>query len=372
VSKRVKYVRWLLVTLLLLSAGRVVGFAVLFGRESLQLDFSAFYTAGQATACGLSPYQNHLAHTPPIWDGFGLLQHSRFLYPPLAARVFQPLAHLPYRVAKGVWTGLALVCIACAMWVAHKSLRARMGRDAMIVAGICVCLFHPVLALLERGQVDGITLALLAAFVYLIQRKKKQRAAAGLCLALATLLKLHCVYFAPFLILRKKWIALAGFTSGCLLIGLCSLALDGYAVCYAGHSMGGAVGVLRASVDARIRGLISLAGMVDTRGFAQREFGDVTPGAGNMWDDPACPLSQAYLDDLTAIGTVVDRATRISVPWLLVHGTEDDVVPLGDSQGIFEQANEPKKLVVLQGADHVFSGDATQAASRAVLAWLKA
>ena len=148
-------------------------------------------------------------------------------------------------------------------------------------------------------------------------------------------------------------------------------ALDGYAVCYAGHSMGGAVGVLRASEDARIRSLISLAGMVDTKGFAQREFGDVTPGAGNMWDDPACPLSQAYLDDLTAIGTVADRAARISAPWLLVHGTEDDVVPLGDSRAIFERANEPKKLAVLQGADHVFSGDATQAARRAILAWLK-
>lgn len=148
-------------------------------------------------------------------------------------------------------------------------------------------------------------------------------------------------------------------------------ALDGYAVCYAGHSMGGAVGALRASEDARIRALISLAGMVDTKGFAQREFGDVTPGAGYMWDDPECPLSQAYMDDLTAIGTVVDRATRISVPWLLVHGTEDDVVPIEDSRAIFERANEPKELAVLQGADHVFSGDATPAAIRAVLAWLK-
>ena len=148
-------------------------------------------------------------------------------------------------------------------------------------------------------------------------------------------------------------------------------ALDGYAVCYAGHSMGGAVGALRASEDARIRALISLAGMVDTKGFAQREFGDVTPGAGYMWDDPECPLSQAYVDDLTAIGTVVDRATRISAPWLLVHGTEDDVVPIEDSQAIFERANEPKELAVLQGADHVFSGDATPAAIRAVLAWIK-
>lgn len=227
VSKR-KYVRWLLVTLLLLSGGRVVGFAVLFGRESLQMDFSAFYTAGQAAARGLSPYRNHLARTPPIWDGFGLLGHSRFLYPPLAARLFQPLSHLPYRVAKGLWTGLALVCIALAMWVAHATLRPRTGRDAAIGTGICVCLFHPLLTLLERGQVDGVTLLSLVAFVSLLQRGKRQRVASGLCLALATLLKLHCVYFAPFLILQKKWAALVGFASGCLFFGLCSLALDGH------------------------------------------------------------------------------------------------------------------------------------------------
>ena len=227
VSKQ-KYIRWLLVTLLLLSAGRVVGFAVLFGRESLQLDFSAFYTAGQAVAQGMSPYRNHLARTPPIWDGFGLLRHSRFLYPPLAARLFQPLSHLPYRVAKGLWTGLALVCIALAMWVAHAALRPRMGRDAAIGAGICVCLFHPLLTLLERGQVDGVTLLSLVGFVSLLQRGKRRQIASGLCLALATLLKLHCVYFPPFLILRKKWIALVGFTGGCLFFGLCSLALDGH------------------------------------------------------------------------------------------------------------------------------------------------
>ena len=134
--------------------------------------------------------------------------------------------------------------------------------------------------------------------------------------------------------------------------------------------MGGAVGVLRASTDARIQYLISLAGMVDTKGFAQREFGDVTPDKGNMWDDPDCPLSSAYMDDLTAIDTVVNRASQISVPWLLVHGTEDDVVPIEDSQAIFERANEPKKLVILNRADHVFSDDATPAMIQTVIDWI--
>jgi len=148
-------------------------------------------------------------------------------------------------------------------------------------------------------------------------------------------------------------------------------ALDGYSICYAGHSMGGAVGVLRTSTDGRIQALISLAGMVDTKGFAEREFGEETPDEGNMWDDPDCPLSSAYMGDLTAIDTVVERATQITVPWLLVHGTEDDVVPIEDSQAIFEKANDPKELVVLQGADHVFNDDATAEMIAVVVPWIQ-
>ena len=106
------------------------------------------------------------------------------------------------------------------------------------------------------------------------------------------------------------------------------------AICYVGHSMGGAVGVLRASRDERIRLLVSLAGMVHTTAFNEREFGEVEPDAGCMWDEPECPLSRAYVDDMNSIGTVVDRAGAIQVPWLLVHGSEDDVVPVGDSHDI--------------------------------------
>ncbi|WP_342349682.1 alpha/beta fold hydrolase [uncultured Nitrospira sp.] len=132
-------------------------------------------------------------------------------------------------------------------------------------------------------------------------------------------------------------------------------ALDGWNILYVGHSMGGAVGVLQSGKDTRIVGLVSLAGMVHTEAFAQREFGDVTPDEGFMWDESACPLSQAYMDDMAAIGTIVTRAPSIQVPWLLVHGTEDDVVPLQDSLDIFERANEPKQLEQIEGADHMFS-----------------
>lgn len=148
-------------------------------------------------------------------------------------------------------------------------------------------------------------------------------------------------------------------------------ALAGRTICYVGHSMGGAVGVLRASADARIRCLVSLAGMVHTGAFAQREFSQVKPDEGCMWDEPACPLSRAFMDDLGRIGTVVDRAAQIKVPWLLVHGTEDDVVPIQDTHDIFARANEPKRFVEIKGSSHVFAGEFTPMMVGTVVPWVR-
>ena len=147
--------------------------------------------------------------------------------------------------------------------------------------------------------------------------------------------------------------------------------LNEYTVCYVGHSMGGAVGVLRASEDKRIQLLVSLAGMVHTKAFAQREFGDVTPDEGFMWDEPDCPLSQAYMDDLTQINTVVDLSPQITIPWLLVHGDEDDIVPIKDSHDILAKANSQAQLVTLEGANHVFGDEYTPVMVEKVIAWIK-
>lgn len=141
-------------------------------------------------------------------------------------------------------------------------------------------------------------------------------------------------------------------------------------LCYVGHSMGGAVGVIRAAEDSRIKRLISLAGMVDTAGFAQREFGDVEPDKGNMWDDEDCPLSKSYMDDLTGIGSVAEYASKITVPWLLVHGTEDDVVTIQDSKDILAKAGSNASLVEITGSDHVFNGEACEKMIATVKDWL--
>jgi pimeloyl-ACP methyl ester carboxylesterase len=149
-----------------------------------------------------------------------------------------------------------------------------------------------------------------------------------------------------------------------------TLERGGWRVAYAGHSMGGAVGVLAAAADARLRKLVSLAGMVHTADFARRKFGALVPGRDTMWEKPECPLSQAFVDDMQAIGSVLPQAALVRVPWLFVHGSADTVVPLQDSRDALAATPAPAELVVLEGCDHVFSDGADRQMADAVVRWL--
>jgi fermentation-respiration switch protein FrsA (DUF1100 family) len=148
-------------------------------------------------------------------------------------------------------------------------------------------------------------------------------------------------------------------------------ALPRRTIAYAGHSMGGAVGVLRASRDPRIRFLVSLAAIVHARAFAERAFGNLAPGTGLMFGKPGCVLSQAYLDDLSEIGSVIHHVDEVTVPWLFVHGARDALVPIGDSYDAYGRARGPKQLVVLDEADHVFEPGLTPRMVEAVTDWCR-
>jgi len=60
------------------------------------------------------------------------------------------------------------------------------------------------------------------------------------------------------------------------------------------------------------------------------------------------PISILPLDrfnNLSKIGLV-------RCPVLLLHGTQDDVIPLHHSETLYENTTAPKKLLKIEGADH--------------------
>jgi pimeloyl-ACP methyl ester carboxylesterase len=148
-------------------------------------------------------------------------------------------------------------------------------------------------------------------------------------------------------------------------------ACSGWEVVYAGHSLGAVVGVMVAAHDPRIRALVSLAGMVHTADFARRKFGDLTPGVDTMWDKPECPLSESFLADMDSVHSVQELGASIAVPWLLIHGTADTVVPAEESEAMLEVAAGEAEMVVMDGVDHVFSDAAAAAMAQIVTDWVR-
>jgi pimeloyl-ACP methyl ester carboxylesterase len=145
----------------------------------------------------------------------------------------------------------------------------------------------------------------------------------------------------------------------------------GLKVAYAGHSMGGAVGALAAARDERIHALLALAGMTHTAAFVAREFGEITPGAGCMWEDENCPLSQNFTDDLTAIGDTLSAITAVPQACFFIHGSADDVVPIQDGKDAYAAAEPPKQWLEIPGAGHSFDEASYSTIADAVDAWLQ-
>lgn len=218
--------RLVLVAVVVLLAVRLVGFMWDFGQQSLQMDFAAYYTAGESVAAGLDPYRNHVTREPPIWDGRCGFRHSRFLYPPLVAVAFTPVAQFSYHTAKWLWMIGSLAALAGALAVVFWALGTRPGVDRLLVTAAVVLGFYPLLTLLERGQIDAHTLLLFCCGAALLTRGRQPLLAGGL-LAFATVLKLPLILVVVFLLWRRRWQALAGFFLGGVVVVLLSVVFAG-------------------------------------------------------------------------------------------------------------------------------------------------
>ena len=53
----------------------------------------------------------------------------------------------------------------------------------------------------------------------------------------------------------------------------------------------------------------------------------------------------------------ISRADRISVPVLLIHGTADTFVPPIMSDALYERIQSPKRILIVQDAEHIMSYD---------------
>lgn len=95
---------------------------------------------------------------------------------------------------------------------------------------------------------------------------------------------------------------------------------------------------------------------------------DIRPILGFKKQFPALDFDPVLAESVSPLAYVTDD----DAPTLLVHGTEDRLVPLISSQAMLlamQAARVPVQLLTLEGAGHGFEGDASKEAANAAVDW---
>lgn len=126
-----------------------------------------------------------------------------------------------------------------------------------------------------------------------------------------------------------------------------------------GSSLGGAVAVLFAGGEPRVRALVTIAALSRPRGIIAR----MSPAAVDEWrrrgyrEESSGRLNRTFLDDLESLD-VLGAARRVRAASLVTHGNDDRVVPVEDAIALYEALPEPKQLALTPGCDHRYSDPA--------------
>lgn len=135
-----------------------------------------------------------------------------------------------------------------------------------------------------------------------------------------------------------------------------------------GHSRGGGAVVLTAGSErwrSRVKALVTWASVATFERLRAndlerwRETGEWV--VVNTRTGQELPIALDLLHDLEANRDALDigsAAGRVEAPWLIVHGAEDETVPVADGRTLVEAgggAEERRELLEIAGAGHTFN-----------------
>jgi pimeloyl-ACP methyl ester carboxylesterase len=129
-----------------------------------------------------------------------------------------------------------------------------------------------------------------------------------------------------------------------------------------GHSRGGGAVILKAAYDTRITKLVTWASVSDYKvRFPEGPILEHWKKEGVAYIENTRTLQQMphyiqFYDDFVKNEeklTIKTAAQQLQIPHLIVHGTEDATVPLGEAKSIHKWS-EKSSLFLVEGGDHGF------------------
>ena len=150
------------------------------------------------------------------------------------------------------------------------------------------------------------------------------------------------------------------------------LSVDGVSdVWLAGSSTGGALALCHAGEDERVRGVATLSARADFADWAADPEGFLAHARsiGVIRDRNFPPDPEAWARELREIRPTALIAKIPPRPILLVHGADDDTVPLDDARVLADAAGDAVELRVLGEAGHRLRHDPRAVAL--ILGWME-
>jgi len=206
--------------------GRVYGvyffplaFLVYLILETYQIDCRSFYLAGKSVLWGLDPYLNYVGVHPEFYGPVNaeLSPASGFRYPPLAALLFAPMGLVEYQTAKALFSLAMVFFLGLLAFGMARHSQFRLPGEAILF----MLMSFPVLALVERGQVDSLLVYLVVLAFWLDAAPGKGRWLSPLVLAFAAIFKIFPAVALLHFLVRRRWGYVAQTLAwGALLLGL--------------------------------------------------------------------------------------------------------------------------------------------------------
>jgi pimeloyl-ACP methyl ester carboxylesterase len=128
-----------------------------------------------------------------------------------------------------------------------------------------------------------------------------------------------------------------------------------------GHSMGGGISIIKAAEDKRVSHLITMASVATFRNLWPKEIESQWRLSGvlhfpNKRTGQDMPVKYTLLDDLDRHQgrlNILAKAADVVQPWLILHGTADNVVTVNHAHEL--KSMQPNaRLLLIPNADHVF------------------
>ncbi len=231
------------------------------GRLDRMMDFGAYYVAATAWRTGIDPYAHTLEAWARIARGYGVpTEPVPYLYPPLALLPVLPFTWLPFELATVIWTLLSI-----AAFVVAALLAAHVARQPIAPFLLVLAFFLPVHVTLSYGQVNGVVLLTMVAFLYWAWRRRAVWA--GLAIGFGTHLKLFPAGLVAYLFVRRRWHQALWAATAVVTLMLLGLFVFGLQIClsFAVTRLGGLAGALFGPPSAASRFAADLFGSAAPR-----------------------------------------------------------------------------------------------------------